>query len=184
MKKNIKIPVGARRIMREGGLGSLPTSKEDKISWDQVMQNARSFGYSPKEVLEMIFDKFDRDFYVKTSYKTFLLCAVYQDRLNQLKKEEKPYSAQTYILEHYPSLVDIETFKLMHQKRTKPKYKIKETREKLRSKRNIIPRKYKRILKHPNWKSYYDTFYRSTTLQDIKKKFFVSYQGDGQYKKT
>jgi len=48
MKKNIKIPVGARRIMREGGLGSLPTSKEDKISWDQVMQNARSFSYSPK----------------------------------------------------------------------------------------------------------------------------------------
>jgi len=67
MKKNIKIPVGARRIMREGGLGSLPASKEDKISWDNVMQNARSFGYSPKEVLEMIFDKFDRDFYVKTS---------------------------------------------------------------------------------------------------------------------
>jgi len=169
----VRIPLGARGAINSGGIGSLSASKKDNASWDEVIQNARRLRYSPKDVLKLIHDQFDKDFYQGTEITSFMLCAVYQDRLDKLKKGEKPYAAQTYVLENYPALIDIDTLKLMHQKRTKPKFKIEETRKKLRSKRNIIINKHKRMLKHSSWKTYYDTYFRTLTLQKIKKKFFI-----------
>jgi len=178
----VRIPLGARGAINSGGIGSLSASKKDNASWDEVIQNARHLRYSPKDVLKLIHDQFDKDFYQGTEMTSFMLCAVYQDRLNKLKKGEKPYAAQTYVLENYPALIDIDTLKLLMQRK-----KVKEgsqnaatIRERLRSKRNIIRNKHERMLKHPktlkqhpSWKTYYDTYYRSATLQKIKKKFFI-----------
>jgi len=156
------------------GIGALfKKYDQDVKSWEKIITRARHFGVKAERVYELIGEEFDRTFYQGYSIETFVLAAMYQQRLEQLKKGEKPYAAQSWILRHYPGLVDIETINLSLRKRKKPKYKIEETRKALRSKRNIITNKYKRMRNHPNFLRFYTVFFRSSYIQKTVKKFFI-----------
>ena len=144
-------------------------------SWEGVIKQAKHFRYTPTQVYKMIGKKFDEDFYQGTHISTFMLCSLYRDRLSKLKKGEKPYSAQTWILRYYPTLIDFDTFKLATQKRKAKEgsHQLKTINDKLRSKRNIILNKYKRLLTHPNFDMYYKVFYPSAIMQKILKSFYI-----------
>lgn len=156
------------------GIGALfKKYDQDVKSWEKIITRARHFGVKAERVYELIGEEFDRTFYQGYSIVTFVLAAVYQERLEKLKKGEKPYAAQSWILRHYPGLVDMDTVKLSLQQRKRPKYKIEDTRKALRSKRNIIVNKYKRMRNHPNFLRFYTVFFRSSYIQKTVKKFYI-----------
>ena len=91
---------------------------------------------------------------------------MYQERLNKLKKGEKPYEAQSWILKHYPALVDIKTLELMQQKKKAKvgSHTAATIREKLRGKREIIRAKHARIVERngAKFKEFCKTYYKCT----------------------
>ena len=157
----------------KAGIASLAAFKKDKLSWDAVIKKARMYQLGPDKVGALLDKFYEDDLYRGFSIQTFVIVAMYKDRLSKLKKGEKPYAAQSWILRHYPGLVDLETIKLSKLQRTKPKYKTLEIREKLRSKRNIILNKFKRMKGHPNFDKFYRIFYRAKNIQKTIKEFYV-----------
>lgn len=148
--------------------------KKETVSWQEVITAARSMGYSPKDVLKILDTKFVADFYGKTDPMSFVLAAVYEE---VLKREKIPYRAQEWIVRHYPGLVDKETITLsMHlhtNKYKKGSAKLKELKEKIRSKKNSIPLTYKRAIKHKNWDSFFKVYFRAKNMQKLTRKFYI-----------
>ena len=78
----------------KAGIASLAAFKKDKLSWDEV-KKARMYQLGPDKV-GVLLDKFyEDDLYRGFSIQTFVLVAMYKDRLSKLKKGEKPYAAQS-----------------------------------------------------------------------------------------
>lgn len=75
---------------------------------------ARQVSFSAAKVLKLIDDTFRQEFFGKFDPGTFYLGSVYQEALDRLKKGEKDYAAQTFVLKHYPGLVDRETIDLSY----------------------------------------------------------------------
>ena len=155
------------------GLGSLQAYRKDQVSWDDVIKEARLFNYSPKDVSEILNKKFLAEFYKDTSFLTFALCAVYHLRLEKLKKDEKPYAAQSYVMRHYPDLVAEDMGDLNKQLRTAKGHKKKTLTEKQRSKRNSIRNRYVKIQKHQNWNAFLNKFSKAAPIQKILNRYFV-----------
>ena len=155
------------------GLGSLQAYKKDQVSWSDVISEARLFNYSPKEVSEVLNKKFLLEFYKDTSFLTFALCVVYQERLDKLKKDEKPYAAQTYVMRHYPDLVAENMRELNKQFKTAKGHKKNTLTEKIRSKRNSIRNRYVLIQKHPSWDRFITKYSKAAPIQKILKRYFV-----------
>ena len=137
----------------KAGIASLAAFKKDKLSWDAVIKKARMYQLGPDKVGALLDKFYEDDLYRGFSIQTFVLVAMYKDRLNKLK--------------------NLETIKLSKLQRTKPKYKTLEIREKLRSKRNIILNKFKRMKGHPNFDKFYRIFYRAKNIQKTIKEFYV-----------
>ena len=161
----------------ESGIASLLAARKDKSSWDDVIKNARTYGIGPEKVSELIYKYWEETFYKGFSIQTFTLAAVYQERLNKLKKGEKPYEAQSWILKHYPALVDIKTLDLMQQKKKAKvgSHTAATIREKLRGKREIIRAKHARIVERngAKFKEFCKPYYKSSYLQKTIKKFYI-----------
>ena len=155
------------------GLGSLQAYKKDQVSWDDVISEARLFNYSPKDVSELLNKKFLGEFYKDTSFLTFALCAVYHLALERLKKDEKPYAAQTYVMRHYPDLVAAHMRELNKQFKTAKGHKKNTLTEKIRSKRNSIRNRYVLIQKHPSWDRFITKYSKAAPIQKILKRYFV-----------
>jgi hypothetical protein len=152
------------------GLGSLQAYKKDQVSWDDVIKEARLFNYSPKQVSKVLNQMFLSEFYGNTPFLTFALCTVYH---NRLPKDETPYETQTYIMRHYPLLVGPTCKDLLKQLKAAKGHKKKTISEKLRSLRNTIPNKYKRIKEHKSWDRFISKYSKAASIQKILKKYYV-----------
>ena len=152
------------------GLGSLQAYKKDQVSWDDVIKEARLFNYSPKQVSKVLNQMFLSEFYGNTPFLTFALCTVYH---NRLPKDETPYETQTYIMRQYPFLVGSTCKDLLKQLKAAKGHKKKTISEKLRSLRNTIPNKYKRIKEHKSWDRFISKYSKAASIQKILKKYFV-----------
>jgi|TARA_R110000787_G_scaffold95780_1_gene198940 hypothetical protein len=161
------------------GLGSLQAYKKDQVSWDDVIKEARLFNYSPKDVSKLINEKFLSEFYGNTSFITFACCSVYHKALS---KEKSKYAAQQYVCRHYPDLVDDDTRSLVKQYKAAKQGSDKRNQleKKLRSKRNAVDLRYKRITgqlkgytKHPSWNRYIEKYSNAAPIQKILKRYFV-----------
>ena len=152
------------------GLGSLQAYKKDQVSWEDVIKEARLFNYSPKQVSKVLNQMFLSEFYGNTPFLTFALCTVYH---NRLPKDKTPYETQTYIMRHYPFLVSSTCKDLLKQLKAAKGHKKKTISEKLRSLRNTIPLKYKRIKNHKSWDRFISKYSKAASVQKILKKYFV-----------
>jgi hypothetical protein len=110
------------------------------------------------------------EFYGNTPFLTFALCTVYH---NRLPKDETPYETQTYIMRHYPFLVGPTCKDLLKQLKAAKGHKKKTISEKLRSLRNTIPNKYKRIKEHKSWDRFISKYSKAASIQKILKKYYV-----------
>jgi|TARA_R100001591_G_scaffold13647_3_gene19793 hypothetical protein len=163
----------------KAGQDMLGVWKKEQVSWEEVIKEARLFNYSPKDVSKLINAKFLKDFYGDTSFLTFACCAVYHKALS---KEKSNYAAQKYVIRHYPDLVDTDTRSLVKQHRAAKQGSDKRNQleKKLRSKRNAVELRYKRITgqlkgynKHPSWNRYIEKYSNAAPIQKILKKYFV-----------
>ena len=155
------------------GIGSTEAYKKDRVSWNDVIREARLFNFPPKKISTIINKIFLEEFFKNTDFLTFALCSVYHGRLERLKKIEKPYSAQTYVMQHYPDLVSEDMRTINKGLETATGYKRKVILAQQRSKRNTIRQKYKSILKHPSWELYITKYSKSAHIQKIINSFFV-----------
>jgi len=158
---------------KEKGIGALGAYKKDHVSWREVIRQARGLSYSPERVRDLISAEWHKHFYGNTDFKTFGLCAIYHEQIKKLKKGEKPYAAQTWVMQHYPDLVAVDMREINKQLKTAKGYRKKTLSEKHRSKRNTISNKYKRILSHPSWDRYITKFYPSDILRKEIRRFYV-----------
>ena len=127
----------------KAGIASLAAFKKDKLSWDAVIKKARMYQLGPDKVGALLDKFYEDDLYRGFSIQTFTLAAVYQERLNKLKKGEKPYEAQSDF-KTLPRLVDIK-LDLMAEKERRNQSHTQDDREKLRGKREIIRAKHKNM---------------------------------------
>jgi len=76
-------------------------------------------------------------------------------------------------MRHYPFLVGSTCKDLLKQLKAAKGHKKKTISEKLRSLRNTIPNKYKRIKEHKSWDRFISKYSKAASIQKILKKYFV-----------
>jgi len=152
--------------------------EKEKASWEDVIKSARQVGFSAAKVLKLIDDTFRQEFFGKFDPGTYYLGSVYQEALDRLKKGEKDYAAQTFVLKHYPGLVDKDTIGLSYiyyrdkkELDAKPQTK-KKIIQALRSKRNIIRNKYNRVKALPTFQKWHQVYFRADAIQKLIRKFY------------
>ena len=62
---------------------------------------------------------------------------------------------------------------LHNNKYKKGSTKLKELKEKIRSKKNSIPLTYKRAIKHKNWDRFFKVYFRAKNMQKLTRKFYI-----------